>query len=163
MKKFTLPKDGGLIEAGLPLGVKHTYERIPVHIFDDEEMASERLAEKIIASINAADGIFRLGLTTGSSPVALYRSLVRRYNAGEVSFSNVEIYSIDEYYPAPADSLSRNRRLYEELVAKVDVKKENVHVPKIPEVRDAVAVSEFCNEYDQMVRGLDLLVMGIGE
>ena len=44
MKKFSLPKDGGLIEAGLPNGIKHTYERIPAHIYEDEEAASERLA-----------------------------------------------------------------------------------------------------------------------
>ena len=47
MSKFTLPKDGGLIEAGLPIGIKHSYERIPAHIFEDEGAASERLAEKI--------------------------------------------------------------------------------------------------------------------
>ena len=40
MGKFTLPKDGGLIEAGLPNGIKHTSERIPAHIFEDEEIAS---------------------------------------------------------------------------------------------------------------------------
>ena len=61
MKKFTLPKDGGLIEEGLPLGIKHTYERIPVHVFEDEDDASERLAEKIVAAINGADGVFKLG------------------------------------------------------------------------------------------------------
>ena len=71
MKKFSLPKDGGLIEAGLPSGIKHSYERIPAHIYEDEEFASERLAEKIVDSINANGGVFRLGLTTGSSPVAL--------------------------------------------------------------------------------------------
>ena len=54
MKKFSLPKDGGLIEAGLPNGVKHTYERIPAHIYEDEEVASERLAEKIVDAINTA-------------------------------------------------------------------------------------------------------------
>ena len=113
MKKFSLPKDGGLIEAGLPNGVKHTYERIPAHIFEDEDVASERLAEKIVDAINANGGVFRLGLTTGSSPVNLYRELVKKYKNGDVSFKNVEIYSIDEYYPAPADSQSRNRRLYE--------------------------------------------------
>ena len=92
MKKFTLPKDGGLIEEGLPNGIKHTYERIPAHIFEDEDAASERLAEKIVESINASNGVFRLGLTTGSSPLSLYKSLVDRYEAGEVSFKNVEIY-----------------------------------------------------------------------
>ena len=77
MKKFSLPKDGGLIEAGLPNGIKHTYERIPAHFYEDEEAASERLADKIVADINARGGVFRLGLTTGSSPISLYRGLVK--------------------------------------------------------------------------------------
>ena len=163
MKKFSLPKDGGLIEVGLPNGVKHTFERIPAHIFEDEDAASERLAEKIAGAINATDGVFKLGLSTGSSLVGIYRSLVRRYEAGELSFKNVEIYSTDEYYPAPADNHSRNRRLYEELVAKVDIKPENVFVPKLTEAKEAAEVSEFCVAFDQKARGLDLLVMGMGE
>ena len=77
MKKFTLPKDGGLIEAGLPNGVKHTYERIPAHIYEDEELACERLAEKIVNSINSCTGTFRLGLSTGTTPVVLYKELVK--------------------------------------------------------------------------------------
>ncbi len=163
MKKFSLPKDGGLIEAGLPNGIKHTFERIPAHIYDDEVDASERLAEKIVQSINECGGRFRLGLTTGSSPVALYQALVRYHNQGKVSFRDVEIYSIDEYYPAPENGHSRNRRLYEDFVAKVDVLPENVHVPKLAEVHDSNYVSEFCAEYDAMAQNLDLLVMGIGE
>ena len=163
MKKFSLPKDGGLIEAGLPNGVKHTFERIPAHIFEDEDVASERIAEKIAESINACNGVYRLGFSTGSSLVGIYHSLVRRYEAGELSFKNVEIYSTDEYYPAPADSNSRNRRLYEELVAKVDINPENVFVPKLTEAKDAAEVSEFCAAYDEKARGLDLLVMGMGE
>ena len=163
MGKFTLPKDGGLLEDGLPNGIKHTYERIPAHIFDDETDASVRMAGKIADAVNANGGALRLGLSTGSSPVALYRELVRLYNAGEVSFRDVEVYSIDEYYPAPADHFSRNRRLYEEFVAKVDVKPENVHVPKLCEAHDSAFVSDFCAEYDRMASGLDLLVMGLGE
>ena len=104
MGKFSVPKDGGLIEAGLPNGIKHSYERIPAHIFEDEEIASVALAEKIAEMIRETEGVFRLGLTTGSSPVTLYRKLVELYEAGKVSFRNVEVFSIDEYYPAPADS-----------------------------------------------------------
>ena len=163
MKKFSLPKDGGLIEAGLPSGIKHSYERIPAHIYEDEEFASERLAEKIVDAINANGGTFRLGLTTGSSPVALYKKLVERYKAGDVSFKNVEIYSIDEYYPAPADHYSRNRRLNEDLVEHIDIKPENVNVPKLTELHDSAYVSEFCAAYDAKARGLDLLIMGTGE
>ncbi|MBE6215693.1 MAG: glucosamine-6-phosphate deaminase [Bacteroidales bacterium] len=163
MKKFSLPKDGGLIEAGLPYGIMHTYENIPVHIFEDEEVASERLAEEIVSAINANNGVYRLGLTTGSSPVALYRALVRRHEVGEVSFKDVEIYSIDEYYPALPDNYSRNRRLDSELIAHIDVKPENVFIPKLSEAKDSAEVSAFCAEFDAKARGLDLLVMGMGE
>ena len=163
MKKFSLPKDGGLIEAGLPNGIKHSYERIPAHIFEDEQDASERLADKIVEAINSNSGIFRLGISTGSSPVELYRALVKRYKAGDVSFKNVEIYSTDEYYPAPADTQSRNRRLYEELVANIDIKPENVNIPKLTELHDSTYVSEFCANYDEKAKDLDVLIMGIGE
>ncbi len=163
MKKFSLPADGGLIEEGLPNGIKHTYERIPAHIYDDEVAASERLAEKIVQEINESETGFRLGLTTGSSPVSLYKSLVEHYRKGNVSFKNVEIYSIDEYYPAPENGHSRNRRLYEDLVANVDILPENVHVPKLTEIHDSAYVSQFCAEYDAKAKGLDLLIMGLGE
>ena len=163
MKKFTLPKDGGLIEAGLPNGIKHTYERIPAHIYEDEEIASKIIAQKIAEEINARNGVYKLGLTTGSSPVSIYKELVNLYKEGKVSFRNVEIYSIDEYYPAPADSFSRNRRLYQDLVANVDIKPENVHVPKLTEIYDSTYVSEFCAAYDSKASGLDFLVMGTGE
>ena len=163
MKKFTLPKDGGLIEAGLPNGIKHTYERIPAHIFEDEEVASKVMADRIVEMIAASTGVFKLGLSTGSSPVILYKELVKLYNEGKVSFENVEVYSIDEYYPAPVDSQSRNRRLYEELISKVNVKPENVYVPKLAETREADYVTEFCAEYDAKATGLDLLIMGTGE
>ena len=163
MGKFSLPKDGGLIEAGLPNGIKHSYERIPAHIFEDEEIASVALAEKIAEMIRETEGVFRLGLTTGSSPVTLYRKLVELYEAGKVSFRNVEVFSIDEYYPAPADSQSRNRRLYDILVSKVDLKPGSFHAPKLERHMDSDAVTEFCAEYDRMASGLDLLVMGVGE
>ena len=76
MKRFTLPKDGGLIEAGLPNGIKHTFERIPAHIHEDEEAASKVIARKIADEINASEGVFRLGLSTGSSPVFLTQEIV---------------------------------------------------------------------------------------
>ena len=163
MKKFSLPKDGGLIEAGLPDGIKHTFERIPANIFEDEEVACEHLADKIVGAINANSGIYKLGLTTGTSPVPLYKELVKRYEAGQVSFKDVEIFSIDEYYPAPADNQSRNKRLYEEFVAKVDVKPESVHVPKLSEEHESSYVTEFCAKYDAMASGLDMLILGTGD
>ena len=162
MKKFSLPKDGGLIEAGLPSGILHSYERIPTNIFEDEEVASAELADEIVSHINSSEGVFKLGLSTGSSPVALYHELVKRYEEGKVSFANVEIFSIDEYYPAPVKSQSRNRRLYSEFLDKVDVNMANVNIPSFENVVETTAVTEYCAEFDRKATGLDFLVMGIG-
>ena len=162
MKKFSLPKDGGLIEAGLPSGILHSYERIPTNIYEDEEIASAELADEIVGLINSSEDIFKLGLSTGSSPVALYQELVKRYEEGKVSFANVEVFSIDEYYPAPAKSQSRNRRLYSEFLEKVDVDMANVHIPSFENVVETTAVTEYCAEFDRKATGLDFLVMGIG-
>ena len=162
MKKFSLPKDGGLIEAGLPSGILHSYERIPTNIYEDEEIASAELADEIVSLINSSEGIFKLGLSTGSSPVALYQELVKRYEEGKVSFANVEVFSIDEYYPAPAKSQSRNRRLYSEFLEKVDVDMVNVNIPSFENVVETTAVTEYCAEFDRKATGLDFLVMGIG-
>lgn len=161
MKKFSLPKDGGLIEAGLTRGILHSYERIPAHVYEDEEIASSRIADEVVDAISSAQGTFRLGLTTGSSPAALYKELVKRHEAGLVSFSNVELFSIDEYYPAPADHFSRNSRIYEDFISHVDVKPENVHIPKYDE--SCGNISDLNAAFDAKASGMDLLIMGVGE
>ena len=103
MKHFSLPKDGGLIEAGIPKDILHSYEKIPAEIFDEPDAASDAIAEIIVSAVREhKGGVFRLGLTTGATPVTLYRELVRLYNEGRVSFADVEVFSIDEYYPAVA-------------------------------------------------------------
>lgn len=167
MKHFTLPKDGGLIEAGLPKGMRHAYEKVNTEIFEDSTSASDKIADIIVKSIKDFEAAnlgrtYKLGLTTGRSPVSLYKWLTRRYEEGKVSFKNVEVFSIDEYYPASKDEVqSRNYRLHEAFLDKVDIKKENVHIPDGTVPQDKV--SEYCAEYDKTIRGLDLLVMGVGE
>jgi len=162
-KHFTLPYDGGLIEKDLPAGILHSYEKIWTHVYAESRPASYAIADIIVDAINThKGGLFRLGLTTGSTPKSLYNELSRRYEAGKVSFKNVEVVSIDEYYPSSKDELqSRNYRLHEALLDKVDILKENIHIPDgtVP----ADKLGEYCYEFDSLARGLDLLVIGIGE
>jgi glucosamine-6-phosphate deaminase len=162
-KHFTLPYDGGLIEKNLPADILHTYEKIWTYVYPESRPASYAIADQIVDAINAhKDGLFRLGLTTGSTPTSLYNELARRYEAGKVSFKNVEVVSIDEYYPSSnKEAQSRNNRLHKELLDLVDIKKENIHIPdgSVP----AEKLSEYCNEFDKKARGVDLLVIGIGE
>ena len=42
-----------------------------------------------------------LGLPTGSSPIGVYRELVRMNQAGELSFANVVTFNMDEYLGLP--------------------------------------------------------------
>jgi len=162
-KHFTLPYEGGLIDKNLPAGILHTYEKIWTHVYPESRPASYAIADIICDAINAhKDGLFRLGLTTGATPVSLYNELTRRYEAGKVSFKNVEVVSIDEYYPSSAGGAqSRNHRLHEGLLDKVDILKENIHIPDgtIPQEK----LSEYCATFDALARNLDLLVIGVGE
>ena len=162
-KQFTLPYEGGLTEKNLPAGILHNYEKIWADIYPEALPASQAVADMIVAGINACEGrLFRLGLTTGATPAPLYEELLRRYQAGKVSFRNVEVVSIDEYYPSSSDELqSRNHRLHEALLDKVDILPENIHIPDgtVPQAE----VSEYCAAFDKLARGLDLLVIGIGE
>ena len=160
---FTLPYDGGLIEKDLPQGILHYYEKVWAHIYDDARPASHAIADIIIDAINHTEGrLFRLGLTTGSTPISLYNELADRCRKGEVSFKNVEVVSIDEYYPSTGkERQSRNYLLHEALLNKVDILEENVHIPdgSVPQAK----VSEYCAFYDKLARNLDILVIGIGE
>ena len=117
-KHFTLPYEGGLIDKNLPAGILHTYEKIWTHVYPESRPASYAIADLIVDAINAhKGGLFRLGLTTGATPKSLYNELVRRYEAGKVSFKNVEVVSIDEYYPASmGGQQSRNFRIHNDLL-----------------------------------------------
>ena len=162
-KHFTLPYEGGLVEKDLPAGILHTYEKIWTHVYPESRPASYAIADFIVDAINSnKDGLFRLGLTTGSTPMSLYNELARRCAAGKVSFKNVEVVSIDEYYPtSTGDAQSRNHRIHEALLDKVDILKENVHLPDGTVSKENLG--EYCTRFDALARNLDLLVIGVGE
>ena len=162
MPHFSLPKDGGLIPDSIPNDILHSYEKIPTEIFSEPTDASEAVADLIVDEIKANGGKLRLGLSTGSSPRTLYQILANKYAKGLVSFKDVELFSIDEYYPCNGiEKTSRNTCLHEELINLVDFQEKNVHFPDGTASRSEV--SAYCAEYDRLARNLDLLVMGIGE
>ena len=113
-KHFTLPYEGGLIEKNLPAGILHSYEKIWTKVYQDSRPASYAIADLIQDAINShTGGPFKLGLTTGATPRSLYNELTRRYEAGQLSFKNVEIVTIDEYYPSSGkDAQSRNHHIH---------------------------------------------------
>lgn len=167
MRHFTLPEDGGLILDNLQEDILHSYDKLYTQVYADSTEGSRKIAAEVISAINdfQASGekrLFKLGLSTGVTPVSLYKILCRNFREGKISFKGVEIFSIDEYYPAsPMDMQSRNARLHAELLDKVDICPENVHI--LDGTVQGKDLGEYCASFDAKARELDLLIMGIGE
>ena len=160
--KYALPKDGGLIADAAFKDLTQRYERIDTKVYNSEYAGVQHVADCIVNAIKShnENRPFVLGLTTGKTPIGLYRELVRRYNAGEVSFANVAVYSLDEFYPiAPEDKRSRNYRTHEELLNHIDIKAENINFPDGTLPREEL--SAFCANYGKA--HIDLMILGVGE
>lgn len=172
--KYSLPKDGGLIASAAPRDIIHRYEKMHTLVYESEYEGVQYVADTIVKMIrnhneaNCSNQIyeenvpFTLGLSTGRTPLGLYNELVKRYKRGEISFANVAVFGLDEFYPIrKTEQQSRNYRIYEEFLNQVDILPENVHIPDGTVAFDRV--SEYCASYDQMVRKIDLIVVGMGE
>ena len=172
--KYQLPKDGGLAKESAPKDIVHRYERMPTRVFESEYHGVQYIADIICRLVRnhgenaSARDIYEelppfvLGLTTGRTPLGLYRELVKRYHAGEISFKNVAVYTLDEFYPIKrTEQQSRNYRIHDEFLKHVDILPDNIHIPNgsIPES----IVSEYCAEYEKSIRKIDLMIIGMGE
>src|SRR6059036_938894 len=84
--------------------VPHT--KIPTLVFPTSTQASRHVAlmlENLIRQNNAAGRPTVLGLATGSTPVGLYRELIRLHREARLDFSRVITFNLDEYYPMAHD------------------------------------------------------------
>src|SRR5438874_12656054 len=143
-------------------------ERIPTVVVPDHDDLAVLLADRVvdvIARTTAASGRCVLGLATGSTPLGIYRELIRRHQAGEVDLARVITFNLDEYYPMAADSPHSYRRyMWENLFAHVNIRPERVHIPDGSVPRERVA--EHCAAYERAIAeagGIDLQLLGIGK
>lgn len=142
-------------------------EKISVSVFPNPEEGSKKAAAdiaKVIRSRQAEGKNAVLGLATGSSPIGVYKELIRMHKEEGLSFKNVITFNLDEYYPMQPDALQSYVYFMDEhLFNHIDIKKENIHIPDGTVKEDKVAA--FCHEYDQKIEaagGLDIQVLGIG-
>ncbi len=103
-----------------------------------------------------------LGLATGSTPLLLYRTMVEGYRKGELDFSKVHTFNLDEYVGlTPDHPQSYYYFMRRHLFDRVNLKKENIHfLSGTPD-----DVEKHCEEYEQQIRdigGIDLQVLGLG-
>ena len=120
-----------------------------------------KVSADIIAELVKEKPNCTLGLATGSSPIGLYRNLINKYEAGEISFKDVKTYNLDEYCQLPkSHPESYYSFMHRNLFDHIDIKEENVHIPN-SEGNDLKAL---CNEYNELLHkaSIDLQLLGIG-
>jgi len=142
-------------------------ERVPVVIVEYDEIArtiAKRIAE-IIKERRREGRHAVLGLATGSTPIGIYRELIKMHREEGLDFSDVVTFNLDEYYPMRPDSIhSYHRFMRENLFNNINVRAENVHIPRGDVPRDDVDVE--CEAYEVAIRkagGIDLQILGIGK
>src|SRR4051794_11737864 len=141
--------------------------KIPTLVFPTSGQAARHVAlmiESLIRQNNSAGRPTVLGLPTGSTPVGLYRELIRLHKEAGLDFTRVVTFNLDEYFPmSPDDPHSYRRWMNETFFSHVNLPPQNIHIPDgtIP----AEDVEEYCARFEQQIRragGIDLMVLGIG-
>ena len=121
------------------------------------QWAANHVIERINAAKPTAEKPFVLGLPTGSSPIGMYRALVKAYQEGKVSFKNVVTFNMDEYVDLPVD----HSFMFTNLFNHIDCPKENIHILN----GNAPDLAAECAAYEKEIEkfgGIDLFLGGIG-
>ena len=143
-------------------------ERIPVVVADEYDAIAKRIAGRIAEIIrdrNRAGKSAVLGLATGSTPIGIYRELIRCHREEGLDFSRVVTFNLDEYYPMSAESLhGYHRFMWANFFEHVNVDPKHVHIPRGDLAR--TEVEAHCRDFERRIReagGIDHQILGIGQ
>jgi glucosamine-6-phosphate deaminase len=144
-----------------------SYEKIPVEIFETPKEGSAFAAQEIAKTIKARQLEGKkcvLGLATGSTPITMYKELVRMHREEGLSFQNVVTFNLDEYYPLERDAVqSYWSFMHRYLFDHIDIKPENIHIPDGS--WQQAEIKKHCLSYEAAIDaegGIDLQILGIG-
>ncbi len=131
-------------------------------IIADDYQAMSRIAADMIERQLLRKPSSVLGLATGSTPVGLYRELVRRHQEEGLDFSKVVTFNLDEYLDLPPSHPQSYRYFMDQhLFNHINIDPQNIHVP----YGHASEVEEFCQWYEDEIKragGIDIQILGIG-
>jgi len=145
-----------------------SFEKIPLLIYKNPVEGSNALAAqiaKLIQGKKAQNLPCVLGMATGTTPILLYKELVRLHKEEGLSFKHVITVNLDEYYPIPRNAYqSYWSFMHRHLFDHVDINPNNIYIPNSEWKKDAL--KENCLAYEQMIEkigGIDLQILGIGK
>lgn len=124
-----------------------------------EEMSKK--ASDLFISLLSEKPQSKLGLATGSTPLGLYENLVKAQKEGEISFHWAKSINLDEYVGIdPKNEQSYQYFMNENLFDKVNIKKENTHLPKADSNDE-----KYAKDYDKVLDEMgprDIQILGLG-
>ena len=143
------------------------FEKVPTDIFPTIEEGAVDIANQLEADIKKREQEgrkFVMGVGSGSSLTPIFQELIRRHEAGRLSFRNVVVFNAYEYFPLNAENVNRSiNQLKERFLNPVDIEAENIFTPDGTLAQDDV--QEHCRQYEQHIKeqgGLDVILLGIG-
>ena len=142
------------------------FEKIPTNIFEKSNRAAKKVASHIVKDLrkSQAEGKqFVLGVLGGTSPIQVYEELVRMHKEDGVSFSNLIVFNIYEFYPISEPSLTNLQLIKDSFLGHIDIDPKNIYSIDASVEKDLIA--EKCEEYEQALHqlgGLDYLLLGLG-
>ena len=143
------------------------FEKIHTDIFPKTEDAVDNIADAIEREIKAKAQENKpclLALGTGQSLTPIYEELVRRHQCEGLSFRNVIVFNVYDYFPQKAGSaITSLRQLRDRLLDHVDICPENIFSPDGSVAQENI--QDQCAQYEQQIQrygGLDIALLGIG-
>lgn len=104
-----------------------------------------------------------IGFATGRTMELLYSKLVEKYEKGNLDFSKVRTYNLDEYIGIPSEHPGSYRHyMNENLFERINIDLKNTHLP----LGMAPDIKEECRKYEWSIQangGIDLQILGIGK
>lgn len=127
---------------------------------DYREMSKQ--AAKAIAEDMRWKTRYVLGTATGGTPLGTYKELVRLYEQGQIDFSNVISFGLDEYIGLPSNHVQcYTRYMWENFFSHINILKTNTNMP--PGIFDDAEIE--INNYEKRIEnagGIDLQILGVG-
>ena len=143
------------------------FEKIPTDIYESVDEGAHQIATEIAFTIREKQKAGRfcvMALPGGNSPRSIFDELVRMHREEALSFRNVIVFTLYEYYPLAPDAVNSNLKTLQTMfLDQVDINKQNIFSPDSTIPKDTIF--EHCRLYEQRIEsfgGIDLLLLGIG-
>ena len=143
------------------------FEKVPTDIFATIEEGAIDIANHLEADIKKREQEGRkyvMGVGSGSSLTPIFHELIKRHQAGKLSFKNVVVFNAYEYFPLSEENVNRGiNQLKERFLNHIDIEAENIFTPDGTIAQNDV--QEHCRQYEHHIKelgGLDVILLGIG-